>query len=156
MSERKPLFKHAQITRLPRLLDMLYKPAEIAEEIEVTSDTVYRSYLPAGAPHERDAKGSIWIHGASFRAWALEIVQSRKQKRVPMPEGKAWCVRCKQAVRMTNPKPKVINRYLEILQAKCPNCGGIVNRARGRKESAGDMSQVKPASKRQSQRRKAA
>ena len=130
--ERKPLFKHAQIVRLPRLLDMLYKPAEIADELNVSPDTVYRSYLPAGAPHERDEKGLIWVHGTTFRQWAKDLIAKKKKKRVPLPEGKAWCVRCKKPVDLINPKPKVVNRYLEILQASCPHCKGIVNRARSR------------------------
>jgi len=47
---RQPLLKHCHIIKLGRLLNMLYKPSEIAEEIGVAQDTVYRSYLPAGAP----------------------------------------------------------------------------------------------------------
>ena len=40
---RQPVLKHTHIIKLGRLLDMMYKPAEIADEIGVTPDTVYRS-----------------------------------------------------------------------------------------------------------------
>ncbi len=143
--DRKPLFKHAQIVKLARLLDMLYKPAELARELGVTSDTIYRSYIPAGAPHQRDAKRNIWIHGLTFRQWADENIKAKKNKRASMPEGKAWCMRCKQAVDQINPKPKPINRYLELMQSKCPNCGGIVNRARGRQRSDITTGKATPA-----------
>jgi len=41
---RIPQLKHQHIIKLSRLLNMLYKPSEIAEEIGVSVDTVYRSY----------------------------------------------------------------------------------------------------------------
>ena len=37
---RQPLLKHVQIIRLERLLDMLYRPAEIAEELGVSKASV--------------------------------------------------------------------------------------------------------------------
>ena len=40
---RTPLLRHTQIIRLERILNMLYKPAELAEEIAVNPDTIYRS-----------------------------------------------------------------------------------------------------------------
>ena len=36
---------------------MDYKLSEIAEVLEVHPDTVYRSYIPAGCPYEKDDKG---------------------------------------------------------------------------------------------------
>jgi hypothetical protein len=127
---REPLLKHQHIVKLGRLMDMLYKPSEIAEEIGVTTDTVYRSYLPAGCPHERDPKGRIWIHGPAFIAWARETISKKKSKRTGLPDDHAWCMKCNQPVALINPKIKPVNRYLEILQANCPTCGKLVNRAR--------------------------
>ncbi len=129
---RQPLFKHQQIVKLGRLLNMLYKPAEIAEEIGVTADTVYRSYLPAGLPHTRDEQGNIWIHGTAFVSWAREVIARRKNKRAPLPDDHAWCLKCNEPVPLINPKVKKSNHYLELLQARCPNCGKMVNRARAR------------------------
>jgi hypothetical protein len=113
---------------------MLYKPAEIAEEIGVTKDTVYRSYLPAGLPHTRDAKGNIWIHGPAFVDWARQTIAQKKRKRKGLPDDHAWCMKCNQPVLLIHPKIKPVNRYLEILQAPCPTCHKTVNRARARQE----------------------
>lgn len=130
---RQPLLRHTHIVKLGRLLDMLYKPSEIAEEIGVTTDTVCRSYLPAGLPHTRDAAGAVWIHGPAFIAWAKETISKKKSKREPLQDGDAWCVNCGRPVPMDAPKVKVINHYLELLQSACPLCGKTVNRARARK-----------------------
>lgn len=63
---RQPTLKHTQIVRLARFLDMMYRPSEVAEEIGVTQDTVYRSYLPAGL-HE------IITHLGSDSPHSLEL-----------------------------------------------------------------------------------
>ena len=129
---RQPVLKHIHIVRLGRLLDMMYRPPEIAEEIGVTSDTIYRSYLPAGLPHTRDEDGSIWIHGPDFAAWARETVSKRRGKRTGLLDGYAWCLKCGHPVEMKSPKVISVNRYLELLQAKCPQCHRTINRARAR------------------------
>lgn len=129
---RQPLLKHVQIIRLERLLDMLYRPAEIAEEIGVTPDTVYRSYLPAGLPHTRDARGNLWIHGPAFIAWAQETITRKKSKRQGLPDGQAWCIRCNHPVALVDPRVRPVNRYLELLTARCPDCGATINRGRAK------------------------
>lgn len=131
---RKPILKHTQIIRLSRILNMMYKPSEIAEEIEVTTDTIYRSYLPAGLPHTRDEQGNIWIHGPTFVSWAKETVCKRKSQRSGLPPDHAWCMKCNRPVRMQSPTVKAVNRYIEMIQASCPQCGRTVNRARARGE----------------------
>ena len=67
---RVPRFKRAQLIRLDRLLHMRYTPAELAREIGVSVDTVYRSYIPAGCPQEPRGGGRYWIVGSEFRDWA--------------------------------------------------------------------------------------
>jgi hypothetical protein len=133
---RQPLLKHTHIVKLGRILDMMYKPSEIAEEIGVAQDTVYRSYLPAGLPHERDEQGNVWIHGPAFIAWAKETVTRRKAKRAGLPDGHAWCMKCNQPVQLVEPEIRTVNRYLELLQAPCPRCRTVVNRARARQGGA--------------------
>lgn len=131
---RQPLLKHTHIVKLGRILNMLYKPAEIAEEIGVNIDTIYRSYLPAGLPHERDDSGNIWIHGPAFVAWARSTISKKRSSRTGLPDGHAWCLKCNRPALLRSPKVKIINRYLELLQAPCPYCGTTINRARARKE----------------------
>ena len=50
-----------QRLRLGKLLDMLYKPSELAEEIGFAVDQVYRVYVPLGCPRERDSRKRLWI-----------------------------------------------------------------------------------------------
>ena len=80
---------------------MLYKPSEIAELIGVTTETIYRSHLPAGAPFRKDGSGNIFIHGIEFATWAKNIYQNRKKG--PMSENQAWCCKCNQASEIQNP-----------------------------------------------------
>ncbi len=129
---RQPHLKHTQIIRLSRILNMMYKPSELAEEIGVTQDTIYRSYLPAGLPHERDVSGSVWIHGPAFVAWARQTISKKKSERAGLPLDHAWCMVCNKSVRLIKPTVKNVNRYIEILQSACPSCRTIVNRARAR------------------------
>lgn len=131
---RQPLLQHQHIIKLSRLLNMLYKPSEIAEELGVNVDTVYRSYLPAGLPHTRDRDGNIWIHGPAFVSWARETISQKKSKRHGLPDDHAWCMKCDRAVELIQPRAKIINRYLELLQAQCPSCGTLINRARARQQ----------------------
>ncbi len=129
---RQPHLKHTQIVRLSRILNMMYKPSELAEEIGVTQDTIYRSYLPAGMPYERDRTGSVWIHGPAFVAWAKQTIVKRRSERVGLPPDQAWCMKCNKPVQLIKPTVKVVNRYLELLQSPCPFCDTVVNRARAR------------------------
>lgn len=129
-----PTFKHAQSVKLARLLDMMYKPSEIADELGVSVDTVRRSYIPAGLPVEKDTTGHTWIHGITFANWAREQIAARKKgKREKLPENKAYCMSCKKVVDFPAKPKKIIpvNRFLEMMQAACPICGHKVNKARG-------------------------
>jgi endogenous inhibitor of DNA gyrase (YacG/DUF329 family) len=128
----KPLLKRCHIIRLGRLLDMQYRPSELAEEIGVVTDTIYRGYLPAGMPHTRTPSNEIWIHGLAFAAWARETVAKKKVKRFGLADGQAWCLKCNRAVPLLHPVIKPTNFYLELLQGKCPHCGRTVNRAQAR------------------------
>lgn len=123
-----PQFRRSHLIRLGRLLDMLYRPAEIADEIGCHVDTVYRSYLPTGCPHARDETGHIWINGRSFAEWVQQLT-SRKGN--SLDEGQAFCFKCNRAVRMTGDlKVSQTNRHLELVTGICPDCGTKVNRAR--------------------------
>ena len=129
-----PRLARAQIIRLSRLLNMKYKPSEIASLLGVNVDTVRRSYLTAGCPHERDSSGRVWIVGVSFRLWAEDVLNKRKRKNInPMAIDEAWCFRCNRRVKIKNPKKIKVNNFLEILQSMCPQCGTKVSRAQARK-----------------------
>lgn len=124
-----PLLKHQHIVKLGRFMDMMYKPSEIAEEIGVNIDTVYRTYLPAGCPYVEDERGRYWIHGPAFVAWARETISKKKIRRHPLAEDQAWCMKCNRPVEMKRPRPVYQNKYLTIVQSACPHCKTKVNRA---------------------------
>lgn len=128
-----PNLKHQHIVKLTRLLDMLYRPSEIAEEIGVSMDTIYRSYIPAGLPYLRDPSKHIWIHGPAFIAWARQTISKKMDERSGLPDDHAWCMKCNQPVPLLSPTLKAVNRYLELLQSQCPQCGTKINRARARR-----------------------
>jgi uncharacterized protein with PIN domain len=134
MSDRKPIFKRSVIIRLKKLLDMKYRVAELADELGVSKETVYRSYLPSGAPHERDRSGNIWIAGIAFREWAQTYIQKRKDKKISMAPGESWCMSCNKPVLMQKPTTRAINRYTKFLTGYCPECETRVNRIVSNKE----------------------
>lgn len=125
---RTPLIRHKQIARLGRLLNMLYKPSELAREIGINEDTIYRSYIPAGLPCLREGH-TIWIHGPAFVQWAKETAAQRRQKNA-LPDGYAYCIKCDQPVPMDSPRVVHSNhlRKIDILQSTCPTCLCAVNR----------------------------
>lgn len=120
--------QRSQIFRLTRLLDMMYRPSWLAEEIHITTDTIYRTYLPAGCPFERDAAGEITIHGKSFAAWMRQRAKSRKGI-IHLKDGEGYCTRCNAARVMIRPRLRHTGRYTKIYQGRCPECGAKVNRA---------------------------
>ena len=126
-------FSRSQIIRLGRLLNMRYRPSEIASEINCCTDTVYRSYIPAGCPHTRDETGHLWIVGTAFAEWARDI-NSRENKR-SLSDGEAFCMKCRKPVRMAEPiTVRPTNHHLELVTGMCPECGTPVNRARARRQ----------------------
>ena len=111
-----------QRTRLTKLLDMMYTPAELAKEVGFTVRQVYRVYLPAGCPHERDKERHIWINGKTFREWANEQYKKRK-----LGKDETFCMTCKRPVKIVNPVEAQQGRLKYVLSS-CPNCGRKLTR----------------------------
>lgn len=121
-----------EVIRAQHLLHMKYAPSEIAEEIGLPNkDKVYQ-YIKAGCPHERDDGGRLWIVGTLFRQWARAHAKGNQTQRDKMPEGQAYCFRCRKRVTMKSIGVRPSNRYLELVTGTCAECGGNVNRARKR------------------------
>lgn len=111
----------AQRGRLGRLLDMLYTPRELAEEIGFTVKQIYKAYLPLDCPSEKDATGHRWINGKAFREWF-----NQTYPKVTVAEDETFCQTCKRAVPMVNPvKHQTKYRTKRVLYAlsDCPYCG---------------------------------
>jgi hypothetical protein len=109
-----------QRNRLKGLLDMMYTPRELADEIGVNVDRVYMVYVPGGCPHERDDKRHIWINGKAFRAWFEEIYAKRS-----LEPGQAFCRTCKRAVDIVEPIRKRKDKLIYDL-CICPHCGRVL------------------------------
>jgi len=106
-----------QINRLNKLLDMYYKPSELAEEVGFSVRQFYRVYMVIECPFYRDEEGSLWVNGKDFREWYKRNYQKNKLKK-----GEALCPRCKQVFEMTNPE-KHEREDISYLLAICPHCG---------------------------------
>lgn len=131
-------FSRNIIIRLNRLLNMCYRPSELAHEIGCHVDTVYRSYIPAGCPHERDDRGHIWIVGTEFAQW---VRTSASKKRSKMADDEAFCFKCNKPVKLTGDLTvKPTNKHLELVTGACPECGTTINRARARRHSQEEVS----------------
>ncbi|MBI5935674.1 MAG: helix-turn-helix domain-containing protein [Chloroflexi bacterium] len=123
----KPLIQRSQLMRLPRLLDMMYRPAELAEELGIHVDTIYRTYIRNGLPHERQDGGEIYIHGLACAAWVRSQFKA-KRKRIPLADGQAWCLRCRIPAPIEAATRRPLGKKRELVQAVCPRCGATINR----------------------------
>jgi len=58
--------------RLAYLLDMLYTPAELAQEVGFSARQFYRVYVSLGCPCIRDDRRRLWINGKKLASWYKE------------------------------------------------------------------------------------
>ena len=118
----KGRLKGWQRMRLTKLLDMMYKPSEIAEIIEFERRQFYRVYIPEGCPHQKDGKGYLWINGKGFREW-----YEATYPRVTLGKDETFCLTCKKPVKLVNATRKQKGR-LHYWVSSCPNCGRKLTR----------------------------
>jgi hypothetical protein len=111
-----------QRLRMEKLLDMLYMPSEIAEEIGFYRRQVYRVYIHLGLPHIRDNRKHIWINGKEFREW-----YEATYPRVKLSEGEGFCLTCKRSVLLENPKKEKWGNLIYWV-GHCPKCGRKITR----------------------------
>lgn len=122
-----------QRNRLAKLLDMMYTPKEIADEIGFSVRQVYRVYIPAGCPCQRDLINHVWINGKAFRNWVNDFYQKRE-----LGLNEAFCLTCKQAVTMVNPERVQDGRLIYYL-CNCPRCGRKLARIVTRGSCSNDL-----------------
>lgn len=121
----------SQVFRLKGVLNMLYRPAEIAELMGLAVDTIYRSYIPAGAPCLTDEKGRMWIPGLAFLDWARQELRGRDEKRRKLEANQGYCLKCNRVTEMVDAhRSRTIDaqRKVGMIQGRCPVCRGKVNR----------------------------
>lgn len=112
----------SQRNKVKGLLNMLYTPKELSEEIGISLDQVYRVYVPAGCPNIKDHRGRILINGKEFKAWFKETYKKRS-----LEKNQAYCVSCKKAVEITNPE-RIKDGNNIYSMSICPLCGKKVTR----------------------------
>jgi len=107
---------------LEKLLDMLYMPGELAEEVGFNRRQVYRVYMHLGLPHIRDDRRHLWINGKDFREW-----YEATYPRVRLSEGEGFCLSCKKSVLLEKPKKEKRGGLLYWI-GHCPKCGRKIPR----------------------------
>ncbi len=123
-----PRLDRSQTGKLKRLLDMQYTVAELAAEIGLSPDAIYRSHIPAGVPVSLDDKRRVWINGAAFRDWFHQTLVGRGSRRRSMADGEAYCMRCNKIVQVQKSKTAPHRRGVRQLSGRCPLCNGKINR----------------------------
>lgn len=109
------------------LLDMLYTPAELAEELGIDARMIYKAMIPAGLPVRREA-GRIWIHGPEVARWLDSEAEAGKAK-AKMPENSAYCFKCREARRFAGKPQEVTRGNRQLLTGKCTKCGTAMYKA---------------------------
>ena len=122
-AKRKLLSREARL-RARGLLDMLYKPSELADELQIDQRVIYRKLIPEGLTYIKDDAGNLWIHGPEVAAWARSL---DKKPGPTLAADEAYCLRCRKAVKLVNPKRNT-KHALTILQSQCPECGTRINK----------------------------
>ncbi|MCB9112305.1 MAG: hypothetical protein H6634_13760 [Anaerolineales bacterium] len=100
-----------------RLFDMMYSPKELADEIGISTDVIYRGYLPLGCPHERNNKNYVSINGRAFLNW-----YEKTYAKLTLADDETFCKTCKKAVKIIDPEQKQ-KQDLVYLLSVCPVCG---------------------------------
>ena len=111
-----------QRNRLKRLMDVMLRPGELAEEVGFNKNQIYMVYIPAGCPHERDIHNHIWINGKHFQEWYK--IAYKKQC---LKAGETFCLTCKKGMPMVDEVRKEKNGLIYAL-SNCPNCGRALTR----------------------------
>jgi hypothetical protein len=126
---KTPRITRGQARTLLRFLWMEYKPSEIANELGIKVDTIYKSYIPNGMPYRIDKNGNYWIVGTDFKEWAMAILtQTIYKPKTPMQENQAFCVTCKRAVFFDPTKKESMGKGRSLVHGRCPDCGGKTTR----------------------------
>ena len=124
-SRYAPRITCSTVKKLLRLLNMDYKPSEIAEELNLSVKTIYR-YLDMGSPHRTDKTGSIWVNGVDFREWAKNQLSSNALKpKVKADADQAWCCKCRSLVHFSSTITRKLGKRV-VVHGTCSVCSGKV------------------------------
>jgi hypothetical protein len=111
-----------QRNELKGLLNMMYSPSELAEELGIDKNQVYRVYIKADCPHERDDFKHIWINGKAFKEWYLGVY-----KKTEIGQDETFCKTCRRSVKLYKPEQRIKGRVTYLL-SHCPNCDRLLTK----------------------------
>lgn len=129
--EKLTTFLH---NRVRRLLNMEYKPAEIAAELAIDVRLI-RDCLKMGCPARYDKTGHAWINGKDFKSWVMTNTPQRKGKTAQRGELEFYCLPCKQYFTVKEITRTVKRGRLDITYAIAP-CGHNVTKIKTKSEKA--------------------
>ena len=112
----------SQRMRLNYLLDMLYTPQELANEIGITRRQIYRVYRHMDMPCTIDATGHVYINGKEFCQW-YHVTYPK----IKLGKNQAFCITCRQAVEIINPETLKKNGMV-YTKSNCQNCNRVLIR----------------------------
>lgn len=104
----------AMMRRSMRILDMEYKPSEMAQELGTDQKQILQLIF-AGAPARKDSKGHYWIHGTTFVQWLQDAAPKNSRDRDIFADNECWCISCRSVVIYTEYKRREMVSY-----GKCP------------------------------------
>jgi len=105
---------------------MHYTIHELAKELDAVERTL-RDWLVNGAPHIKDAKGHVWVHGRDFSSWVASV-RKPKQKQRTMKDNEGYCMHCKTTVEMLSVSTRHIRGKLTMTHGTCSQCGRSIHR----------------------------
>jgi hypothetical protein len=114
MTVRVDRVSRGLMRRSIRLLDMEYKPSELAEELGTSKEKILR-LVSAGAPARKDARGHYWIHGTTFVHWLEDAAPKKPGDKVIFADNECYCVSCRARVTYTESR-----RRNRIVTGTCP------------------------------------
>jgi len=116
---------HSAIVKSPGLLPMLYNVRELAQAVGVVERTL-RDWLANGAPHVRDERGHLWIHGREFARWVAS--QRRPARKSKLKDNQAYCMHCREVVEILEPKTEMVRGKLTHTRGNCSRCNRAIHR----------------------------
>lgn len=140
MTVRIEKLSRALMRRSIRLLNMEYKPSEIAAELAARKDQIVK-LISAGAPARKDSKGNYWIHGEKFAAWLENAAPKNDKGKKIFHDNEAYCFSCRAVVIFTE-----YRRNGRIVFGNCSQ-GHKVSRFVSKSEKKGKKGNAKRPSK---------
>jgi hypothetical protein len=122
-----------QVKKLRKLLDMWYRPSELAEEMSMHVNTIYR-LVEQGCPHKRQGR-HVFIRGTVFRDW---VIGNRDTSKTHLAEDEALCMHCRVPRKFTVVKVTRMSRKREQVEGRCAVCSGTVYRFRAARRRTPD------------------